>query len=106
MVRPRGAWIAVVEPIYDSDRNHSAARKPRASPRASPHPHTAAPRVSILDSPHSATVMDLTSTETGWQARIRAAVLPGHMTLRVEIPGLPPSTARLTSTLLPGDFAS
>ena len=58
---------------------------------------TAQPRITIPDNPHGATVEDLAATDTGWQARIRAGVLPGRMILRVEVPGLPAATAEVTS---------
>ena len=63
------------------------------------------PRFSIEGGSHAATVEDVTATHNGWQAILRAGVLPGRATVRVEVAGSPPATAVLTTTLLPGDSA-
>ena len=63
------------------------------------------PRISFLDNSHAAVVQSLTCTSTGWQAKVRAGILPGHATIRVEVPGSPPAVATLATTLEPGDSA-
>jgi uncharacterized protein len=62
-----------------------------------------APRISIVENSHDATVEEVAATGTGWQARIRAGVLPGHMILRVETPGFAAATAELHSQPVTGD---
>jgi len=64
-----------------------------------------APRVSLLDDSHSASVQSLTPTPTGWEAKLRAGVLPGRAIVRVEAPGAEPATATLATTLQAGDSA-
>lgn len=63
------------------------------------------PRLSV-NPPRGATVQEVTRTATGWLAKIRAGVTPANLLLRVETPGLPAATAKLTTLLDPGDFAS
>jgi len=63
------------------------------------------PQISVLDNSHAATVQSVISTSTGWEAKLRAGVLPGHVTLRVEVPGAPPAFTTLATTLQPGDSA-
>ena len=59
---------------------------------------SAPPRISF-DRPHRARIEDLSRIASGWQARLRAGVLPGPLAVRVQFPGSPASTA--TVTLLP-----
>ncbi len=54
------------------------------------------PRISIPENPHSAVVQEVRETGQGWQARIRAGVLPGRVAVRVEAPGFLPAAAALT----------
>lgn len=61
------------------------------------------PRITILENPHSAAIEEVVRQGGQWQARVRAGVLPGHITLRVEFAGLPAATAELTSTLYAAD---
>ena len=65
----------------------------------------APPRVSLADNPHLAAVLEVTPTPTGWQAQLRAGVLPGRATVRVDLPGSPPALAPFTTTLDPNDSA-
>ena len=54
----------------------------------------AAPRVA-LDRPHSARVVEVARADGQWEARIRAGVLPGHVTVRVQFPGGPAAMAAI-----------
>ena len=64
-----------------------------------------APRVWLSGNAHIATVQAVTPAPGGWQAQVRAGVLPGHATVRVELPGAPPATTTLETTLQAGDSA-
>jgi len=55
------------------------------------------PRVTIVASPHAATILEIDGADFHWQAQIRAGVIPGRVVLRVEFPNLPPATAALTT---------
>jgi uncharacterized protein YfaT (DUF1175 family) len=63
------------------------------------------PRVSVEGKSHAAMVQEVTATGDGWLAKLRAGILPGRTTLRVEVAGSPPATVELTTTLEPGDSA-
>jgi uncharacterized protein YfaT (DUF1175 family) len=60
----------------------------------------ARPRILVIENPHGVVVEDLVFTNHRWTARLRAGVLPGRVTLRVEIAGLPPATTDLLTTPL------
>ncbi|HTX34268.1 MAG TPA: DUF1175 family protein [Bryobacteraceae bacterium] len=57
-------------------------------------PSGAAPRIAI-DRPHAARVADLSRADGQWEGRIRAGVLPGRITVRVQFPGAPAATAAI-----------
>jgi hypothetical protein len=63
------------------------------------------PAVSLAGNSHTVAVQEVTPTSAGWQAKLRAGVAPGHAALRVEVAGLPPAVATLTTTLEAGDSA-
>jgi uncharacterized protein YfaT (DUF1175 family) len=65
----------------------------------------APPRVTIT-TPHAATVQEISATEHGWQAQIRAGVLPGLVEVRVELPGHSVAVARVATELDVADSAS
>ena len=65
----------------------------------------AKPNIVILDNPRGATVQEIEKVVGGWRAQLRAGVLPSRMTVLVEIAGLPPARAQLTSTLDAADTA-
>ena len=67
-------------------------------------PSTSAPAIAI-EPAQAATVRDVTATAHGWQAQIRAGVIPGIVTVRVQFPGRPPSIARLVTDLDAADSA-
>ncbi len=48
---------------------------------------------------------DVIATANGWQAQIRAGVIPGIVTVRVQFPGRPPSIARLVTDFDAADSA-
>jgi uncharacterized protein len=62
------------------------------------------PQITI-ETPHAASVQEIAATAGGWQAHIRAGVLPAAITLRVEFPGRPAARVRLTTTLDTADSA-
>ena len=68
---------------------------------ASPTP----PRI-IIDPPHAATLQDVTATDRGWQAQLRAGITPAAITVRVDLPGMPPARTRLSTALDPSDTAA
>ncbi len=55
---------------------------------------------------HAATVEDVSPTDHGWQAQIRAAVTPAILVVRVRIPGRPPAVLHLLTGLDPTDTAA
>lgn len=57
------------------------------------------PRITI-DPPHAATVEEVTATDHGWQARVRAGVTPAAIAVRVDA-----AHALLTTTLAAADTA-
>jgi uncharacterized protein YfaT (DUF1175 family) len=67
---------------------------------ASPVP----PRIT-LETPHAATVQEVTATAGGWQAQLRAGVMPAIIQVRVEFPGRPPALARLITNFDDADSA-
>ena len=67
-------------------------------------PSPNAPAITI-EPAHGATVRDLSVAEHGWQAQIRAGVIPGIVTVRVHVPGRPPSIARLVTDFDAADSA-
>ena len=89
----------VLEPAELPADGYAIATLEIATP--SPEP----PRVTLLDNAHAATVRSLTRTSTGWEVKLRAGVLSGRATLRVEVPGSPPALATLGTNLEPGDSA-
>jgi hypothetical protein len=54
---------------------------------------------------HFTTVQEVSATDGGWRAKIRAGVIPGIVVVRVQIPGRPPAIIRLLTNLDPTDFA-
>lgn len=62
------------------------------------------PRVS-LDRPHSARVDSLERVEGHWEAHIRAGVLPGRVTMRIQFPGAPSAAAAISVVPAAGDSA-
>jgi len=67
---------------------------------ASPTP----PRITI-ETPHAATVQELTATTNGWRAQLRAGIVPGPIAVRVELPGRRPARAQFTTVLDTADSA-
>jgi uncharacterized protein len=67
-------------------------------------PSPSAPAIAI-EPAHAATVRDLSVTEHGWQAQIRAGVTPGIVTVRVQIPGRLLSIAHLVTDFDAADSA-
>ncbi|HEY1493866.1 MAG TPA: DUF1175 domain-containing protein [Candidatus Solibacter sp.] len=67
---------------------------------ASPAP----PRI-VIETPHAATVQEISATANGWHAQLRAGVIPGPITVRVEFPGRPPARAQFTAALDTADSA-
>ena len=51
-------------------------------------------------------MQDVSATDHGWQAQIRAGVTPGIVVVRVQIPGRPPAVVRLVTNLDPADSAA
>jgi hypothetical protein len=68
-------------------------------------PATSAPAITILGTPHAATIENLTGAPGNWQARIRAGVQPGPIRLRVAFPNAPPAEAQLESLPFTRDTA-
>jgi uncharacterized protein YfaT (DUF1175 family) len=68
-------------------------------------PSTNAPAIAI-EPARAAAVRDVTATAHGWQAQIRAGVMPGIVTVRVQLPGRPPSIAHLETDLDAADSAA
>ena len=66
---------------------------------------TGPPRISLPENAHSAVVQEVRETGQGWQAQIRAGVLPGRVAVRVEAPGFLPAVAELTLHPETGDRA-
>jgi len=64
-----------------------------------------APRVNI-EPAHTATVEDIIAGDNGWQARIRAGVIPVAITVRVAALGLPPATVVLNASTDLADSAA
>jgi len=61
-------------------------------------PHAnGAPRITIQDNPHAASLLELTHDDANWQIPIRAGVLAARVTLRVQFPGQPAATAQLVT---------
>jgi uncharacterized protein YfaT (DUF1175 family) len=58
----------------------------------------APPRI-IIGTPHAAAVQEIARAGKGWQAQIRAGVVPALIEIRVEFPGRPPAIARLVTNL-------
>jgi hypothetical protein len=58
-------------------------------------PSRSAPRVSLPDHPHHATVQDVARDGEHWTVRVRAGVLPGRVTLRVAAEGYAPAEVAL-----------
>jgi uncharacterized protein len=67
-------------------------------------PAPGAPTIQI-EPAHAATVQDLSATERGWRAQIRAGVTPAAVAVFVRIPGRPPARAVLVTELEFTDFA-
>jgi uncharacterized protein YfaT (DUF1175 family) len=65
---------------------------------------TEPPRV-VIEPAHTATLEEISPAGRGWTARIRAGITPAAITLRVEMPGLPPARSRLVTTLDLSDSA-
>ena len=63
------------------------------------------PRVTV-EPAHAATVEEVAAAEAGFQARIRAGVMPGEFRVRVEFPGVSAATASLSAALQVSDAAS
>ena len=63
------------------------------------------PRISILNNSHAASVLEVTRGPGAWQARIRAGVMPGRVTLRIESSDHRVATAELTTFLDDSDSA-
>src|SRR5262249_50318945 len=57
----------------------------------------------VLSVSNHARVENLERAEDGWRATIRAGVMPGPISVRVEIPGAPAVTANVTAMLAVGD---
>jgi uncharacterized protein len=57
---------------------------------------TVPPRITIQP-PHAATVQELSRTEHGWQAQLRAGVTPAAIAVRVESADRPAAVARIVS---------
>jgi len=64
-----------------------------------------APRISVVENAHGATVEEASRTGGRWEACVRAGVAPGRVRLRVEVPGAPPAEAELWLTLFARDGA-
>jgi uncharacterized protein YfaT (DUF1175 family) len=54
------------------------------------------PRVSVGGHPGRVRIVHSAAAGQGWQARVRAGVLPGRVALRVEAPGFIPAAVELT----------
>jgi len=67
-------------------------------------PSMGAPVITI-EPVRAAAVRDVIATARGWQAQIQASVTPGMVTVRVQFPGRPPSTARLVTDFDAADSA-
>jgi uncharacterized protein YfaT (DUF1175 family) len=111
------AILAAIVPPGCSDQTRRAAPRIAVEPRvlvadgydtavlsvdASPG---APPRVSLEASPHLAALEDLTGSGGHWRARIRAGIIPGHITIQVAFPGRPSARASLLTTLDAEDSA-
>lgn len=57
-------------------------------------PSPSAPGI-VIEPAHTATVQDVTATDHGWKAQIRAGVTPARVVVRVQIPGRPPAVVHL-----------
>jgi uncharacterized protein YfaT (DUF1175 family) len=68
-------------------------------------PSPRAPEIAV-EPAHVATVQAVSATDRGWQAKIRAGVIPGIVVMRVQLPGRPPAISRLETTLDPADSAA
>ncbi len=55
------------------------------------------PTISISDNIHGAVVDEIVKDGRNWRAQVRAGVLPGRISLRVESPGYKSSTADITA---------
>ena len=60
----------------------------------------------MVEPAHAATVQEVSAAGHGWQANIRAGVIPGIVLVRVQIPGRPPAVSRLVTSLDPADSAA
>lgn len=67
-------------------------------------PTSAPPRIT-LETPHAATVQELSATAGGWRAQLRAGVLPAIVRVRVEFPGRPAAIAHLITNFADADTA-
>ncbi len=65
---------------------------------------TTPPRITI-GTAHAASVQEISATATGWQAQLRAGVMPAVIAVRVEFPGRPPARTQLVTTLDTADTA-
>jgi uncharacterized protein len=63
------------------------------------------PTISISDDIHGAVVNQIVNDGGTWRAQIRAGILPGHVSLRIESPGYETATADLTALPDPRDWA-
>jgi hypothetical protein len=61
-------------------------------------PSPSAPGI-VIEPAHAGTVRDVSATDHGWQAQIRAGVTPGIVVVRVQIPGRPVARAHLLTAL-------
>jgi uncharacterized protein YfaT (DUF1175 family) len=67
-------------------------------------PSPSAPGIAI-EPAHAATVHDVSATDHGWQAQIRAGVTPAIVSVWVAIPGKPPARVSLLTNLDTRDSA-
>ncbi|MFN7997136.1 MAG: DUF1175 domain-containing protein [Bryobacteraceae bacterium] len=63
------------------------------------------PKLSLPGSPYRAFIEEIARADRGWQAVIRAGILPGRIRVRVELPGVRPSEIEFESVLYARDSA-
>lgn len=68
-------------------------------------PASVRPRLAIAGSPHIAAAAPFHRDGLAWTAQIRAGVLPGTVTLKVDVPGAPSARVLLTTQLADRDAA-
>jgi uncharacterized protein len=63
------------------------------------------PVISVSGNGHSAVVGEIATDGRSWRVLVRAGILPGHISLRIESPGYENSTADITVLPDSGDWA-